>query len=93
MTSEQAFAVVDQLGGAKSTAYGIEWGPLRVERGGGIAGNGDQWWIRFPGRDHPPIGPFTRPSQLRTALREFTLACIQFGIGLAALVGAREATE
>jgi hypothetical protein len=46
----------------------------RIYCGGGIAGNGDQWWMRRLG-DGPmpsgPLGPFTSQRALTVALRQW----------------------
>lgn len=86
MTMTDVYEVVCLLGAseAKSGPYGVSWGPLRVERGSGIAGCGDIWAITFPGT--PEIEAITglrTKAQLRKALRDHVLRYLRFGIAVA----------
>ncbi len=76
--------VMNQLGGATRDLHGWNWGPLRIQSGGGIAGNSAQYWITCPGAhdDFPSKGPYSTKKQLRNALRELIVWALQFGDGL-----------
>lgn len=87
MNATDVFEIVDQLGGAKSTPLGIEWGPLRVQCGSGIAGHSNEWWIVFPSTEYgtwTPLGPFKTKAALRNALRKMVIDIVQHGLALAA---------
>jgi hypothetical protein len=71
---------------------GVTWGPLRVESGSGIAGQGGRWHIAFPGcPDMKAIGQVTTRAGLRKALRDVLLWCCRSCIGVSQLLrGPRE---
>jgi hypothetical protein len=72
VTATQAFEVMDNLFGAKHTPHGIEAGPFRLERGGGIAGNLGCWWLTAPGDVlFARQGPFRTVGELRTYWRRY----------------------
>lgn len=88
MTPQHVTAVMDDLGGASIDANGWTWGPLRVERGGGIAGHTNHFWIVFPDNSEiEPIGPLHTPAELRAALRRILLWAARAGEGFLALRG------
>ena len=75
MTRNQVRAVMEStLGKCESTPHGIAFGPIRLEPGGGIAGHGTEWWLRFPGHEESslaaPTGPIRTEKQLRSTLRK-----------------------
>ena len=72
MTPEQVVAFAQNLGGAVTSGpNGIEWGPIRFERGGGIAGHAQEWWITSPGIPEFRCGPFRTVYDLQRWLRNF----------------------
>ncbi len=76
--------VMNQLGGATRDLHGWNWGPLRIQSGGGIAGNSAQYWITCPSEHDyfPAKGPYSTKKQLRDGLRELLVWALQFGDGL-----------
>ena len=81
MTRAEARAVLEEAGGRVSDGpAGLEWGPLRLRSGGGIAGHLGEWWITAPGEpDFAAIGPMRRQRELRAALRGLVLDCVRLG--------------
>jgi hypothetical protein len=83
MSEHWVTAVMNEFGGAeKIDAYGWAYGPLRVERGGGIAGHLEEFWITFPGSEIEKSGPYRTRTELRTALRDIFVGVIKLGVGL-----------
>lgn len=76
--------VMNQLGGSTRDLYGWNWGPLRIQSGGGIAGNSAHYWITCPSEHDafPAKGPYTTKKQLRDGLREIVLMALHLGEGL-----------
>jgi hypothetical protein len=75
------------LGRCTSGPEGISYGPMRVESGGGIAGHGHEWWIRFPGHEESclasPVGPLRTKAQLRRALTTTLTRIVKWGLAVA----------
>jgi hypothetical protein len=75
--ADEVTAIFDELGGCEINAYGWTWGPIRIERGGGIAGHCGDYWIKFPGAELNSIGPFRSKRHLRQAIRNLLVASIK----------------
>lgn len=93
MAPSDVTAIFDELGGAKIDAYGWTYGPMRVERGGGIAGHLNEFWLRFPGTEIEPMGPYKTKRQLRAAIRNVIIAAIKVGCALVDAVESFSSSE
>jgi len=82
MTMTDVYNVLNEAfpGAVESGPLGVTMGPLRIERGSGIAGRGDTWAITFPGTPEvSPICGLRTRAELRAALRELILRIVQLG--------------
>jgi hypothetical protein len=83
VTGKDVTAVLEDFGACELiNADGWTYGPIRVERGGGIAGNLHEFWIAFPGKDVDSLGPYKSKRELKNALREVIVAGIKASLAL-----------
>lgn len=86
MTPTEVYQIVSDFGNARVGPHGVEWGPLRIERGSGIAGKGSEWWIVAPGNpDWVPLGPIRSRRGFRRVLRQIVIDMLKLGDALASV--------
>lgn len=80
MTSTDVTAVLSEFGGAeKIDANGWTYGPFRIERGGGVAGHLQEYWITSPGNEEwERKGPYRSKRELRDGLRTAIVVAVKF---------------